>query len=187
MKLRSPIATLVDKYYGTHIERGKAISYNKSVSQQDDMLEDIVVNHPWISAGVVGAVVSTILYPVALGYCSRYVERGSPKLSTEAQAHSHFERLKSHYAIADDEIELRCTYRGETYIRPVEGKSVVFLNMGTDNKKASIQHEILHYVNGDTVRDTPKKTALEVIGFWAYYFFVAEPRVLWQLHKNRID
>ena len=162
-------AVLNDKY-----------KYNKS--QNKVMLEDITLSPTAIVASTIAA--TTIAVPVSLSLLTDWCQKDSAPVIDEADAHSHFQKVLSHYHQNPATLELRCSYKGGTYVTRVGDKYVVFLDMNTRPRKASIQHEVLHVVSGDTKYDPANGNLLEQTKNWARYFCYIEPRVLLRTKKE---
>jgi hypothetical protein len=161
-------------------QQSDSIKY--STSKESSMLENIIetLSKPTLfGAGIVSG------YIGALGLYQTYLSYKSPKLHTQAKANDYFQEIRDYYKIAPDELELRITVRGPTYIAKVEDKPIVFFNMNSMFASQNLMHhEVLHYLNGDLNVDPEEIKGMKEFKFWLKYLFVNEPRAIW---KSRIE
>jgi hypothetical protein len=169
--------------HGTHFST--ITTKDKYQSRENNvMLDDIIREHPYtLIAGSIAA--ATIAIPLVLSALEIWTQRDSPIIENEAHAHAYFEKVLNHYGI-EDELELRLTHKGFNYISRGEDRYIVFINMKKNPKEASIQHEVLHYVNGDTRYDPEKRNFFGKIASWVAYFLYLEPRIIMKTMRNKI-
>lgn len=156
------------------------------VSKNNTMLETIV-DHPIISTALVATAGSLLYHPFKLSRKQKKINQRSSALETEEDAHHHFDRLLQHYDLDKDQFELRCTIFGFDAIDKIDDKYVVFINMRRNPKKCIIQHELLHYLNGDFQYDFREANYLQKIMIGAKYLLYMENNVLDRLDKELLD
>ena len=161
-----------------------ATRHKYDARKKPGMLENIIQEHPYtMIAGTIA--LTTAAVPIGLGAYGWWCTRDSPHIQNEAHAHAYFQQVCDHYGISG-QLELRCTHRGLNYISRGEDGYIVFINTKRNAKEASIQHEVLHYVEGDIRLDPNRRSFFGKIASWMKYFFYLEPRIIRKTRHERI-